>query len=99
MKIIPRYLQPKSSGVSCAHGLTVARCGLTRYVVLLEALGVGYFSQMTVHCTRCVLGSQYTGAPSKGSPARSLVAEAHPAILHHLLVVHIGIGTKSNWQK
>ena len=99
MKTIPRYLQPKISGGSCAHGLTVARCGLTRYVVLLEALGVGYFSQITVLCTRCVLGSQHTGAPNKGSPAQSLVTEAHPAILHHLLVAYIGIGTTSKWQK
>ena len=49
--------------------LTLACCGLTRYIVLLEALGVGYLSQITVHCTRCVLGSRHTGAPSKGSPA------------------------------
>ena len=42
----------------------------------------------TVHCTGSVLGS-LSGASSQGSSAWSLVDEAHPAILHHLLFVHI----------
>ena len=46
------------------------------------------FINRTVHCTGCVLGS-LSGASSQGSSAWSLVDEAHPAILHHLLFVHI----------
>ena len=36
--------------ISCAQGVIVARFGLMRYMMLLEALGVGYFS-----LKRCVL--------------------------------------------